>query len=33
VQCVPRQVSLQTPELTVSALVPMATPDAAKPGN
>jgi hypothetical protein len=33
VQCVPRQVSLQTPELTVSALVPMAKPDSAKPGN
>ncbi|MFC4311355.1 hypothetical protein ACFPN2_19810 [Steroidobacter flavus] len=29
VQCIPRQVSLQTPELTVSALVPMAKPDAA----
>jgi hypothetical protein len=28
VQCIPRQVSIQTPELTVSALVPMATPDA-----
>lgn len=29
VQCIPRQVSFQTPELTVSALVPMAKPDAA----
>lgn len=29
VQCIPRQVSLQTPELTVTALVPMAKPDAA----
>lgn len=29
VQCIPRQVSLATPELTVSALVPMANPDAA----
>jgi hypothetical protein len=29
VQCIPRQVSLTTPELTVSALVPMAKPDAA----
>jgi hypothetical protein len=29
VQCIPRQVSIQTPELTVSALVPMAQPDAA----
>jgi hypothetical protein len=29
VQCIPRQVSLQTPELTVSALVPVAKPDAA----
>lgn len=29
VQCIPRQVSLQTPELTVSALVPIAKPDAA----
>lgn len=27
VQCIPRQVSIQAPELTVSALVPMATPD------
>lgn len=27
IQCVPRQVSLQTPELTVEALVPMKTPD------
>lgn len=31
VECIPRQVSLQTPELKVSALVPVATPDAAKP--
>lgn len=31
VECVPRQVSVQTPELKVSALVPVATPDAAKP--
>ena len=31
VQCIPRQVSIQTPELTVSALVPMAKPDEAKP--
>lgn len=29
VQCIPRQVSFATPELTVSALVPMAQPDAA----
>ena len=29
VQCIPRQVSYQTPELTVSALVPMKQPDAA----
>lgn len=29
VQCIPRQVSYRTPELTVSALVPMAQPDAA----
>jgi hypothetical protein len=29
VQCIPKQVSLRTPELTVSALVPMAKPDAA----
>jgi hypothetical protein len=29
VNCVPRQLSYQTPELTVSALVPMAKPDAA----
>lgn len=29
VQCIPRQVSIQTPELTVSALVPLAKPDAA----
>lgn len=29
VQCVPRQLSIQTPELTVSALVPMPKPDAA----
>lgn len=28
VACMPRQVSVQTPELTVSALVPMAKPDA-----
>ncbi|MDY6948900.1 MAG: hypothetical protein SXG53_24665 [Pseudomonadota bacterium] len=28
VQCIPRQVSIQTPELTVSALVPAKTPDA-----
>jgi len=27
VQCVPRQLSIQTPELTVSALVPVASPD------
>lgn len=27
VECIPRQVSLQTPELTVSALVPVAKPD------
>jgi hypothetical protein len=27
VQCIPRQVSIQAPELTVSALVPMAKPD------
>lgn len=31
VQCIPRQLSVQTPELKVSALVPVATPDAAKP--
>lgn len=31
VECIPRQVSVQTPELKVSALVPVATPDAAKP--
>lgn len=31
VECIPRQVSFQTPELKVSALVPLATPDAAKP--
>lgn len=30
VQCIPRQVSLQTPELTVSALMPIAKPDADK---
>jgi hypothetical protein len=30
VQCIPRQVSLQTPELTVSALVPLPKPDAGK---
>jgi hypothetical protein len=29
VQCIPRQVSFQTPELTISALVPVAKPDAA----
>ena len=29
VQCTPRQLSFRTPELTVSALVPMAKPDAA----
>ncbi len=29
VQCIPHEVSLQTPELSVSALVPMAKPDAA----
>lgn len=29
VQCFPNQVSMQTPELTVSALVPMAKPDVA----
>ncbi|WP_116809335.1 hypothetical protein [Steroidobacter cummioxidans] len=29
VVCVPRQLSIQTPELTVSALVPMTKPDAA----
>ncbi|MBL8266341.1 hypothetical protein [Steroidobacter sp.] len=29
VQCIPRQLSIQTPELTVSALVPTKTPDAA----
>jgi hypothetical protein len=28
VQCIPRQVSMQTPELTVTALVPLAKPDA-----
>lgn len=28
VECIPRQVSLQTPDLTVSALVPLAKPDA-----
>lgn len=28
VQCIPHQLSVQTPELTVSALVPSATPDA-----
>lgn len=28
VECIPRQLSIQTPELTVSALVPMKTPDA-----
>lgn len=34
VNCVPRQLTYQTPELTVSALVPMATPDApGKPRN
>lgn len=27
VQCIPRQVSIQAPELTVSALVPLAKPD------
>jgi len=31
VHCVPRQLSFQTPELTVSALVPMASPDTPKP--
>lgn len=31
VECIPKQVSYQTPELKVSALVPLATPDAAKP--
>lgn len=31
VQCIPRQVGIQTPELTVSALVPMAQPDEPKP--
>jgi hypothetical protein len=31
VQCIPRQVALQTPELTVSALVRMAKPDEPKP--
>jgi hypothetical protein len=30
VQCIPHQLSVQTPELTVSALVPAATPDTAK---
>lgn len=29
VECIPRQLSLQTPELTVSALVPAASPDKA----
>lgn len=29
VQCIPRQLSIQTPELTVSALVPLTKPDAA----
>ncbi len=34
VNCVPRQLTYQTPELTVSALVPVATPDASgKPRN
>jgi hypothetical protein len=28
IRCIPRQVSIQTPELTVSALVPTKTPDA-----
>jgi hypothetical protein len=28
VQCIPRQVSIQPPEITVSALMPMAKPDA-----
>jgi hypothetical protein len=32
VNCVPRQLSYQTPELTVSALVPMAKPDAPSKG-
>jgi hypothetical protein len=32
VNCVPRQLSYQTPELTVSALVPMAKPDAPTKG-
>jgi hypothetical protein len=31
VQCIPRQVSIQPPELNVSALVPMAKPDEPKP--
>ena len=31
VECIPRQLSYQTPELKVSALVPLATPDVAKP--
>ena len=31
VQCIPRQVSIRAPELTVSALVPLAKPDQAKP--
>ncbi|MET0534792.1 MAG: hypothetical protein ABW171_11255 [Steroidobacter sp.] len=31
VSCIPRQVSIQPPELTVSALVPMAKPDEPKP--
>lgn len=30
IQCIPRQVSIQPPELTVSALVPMAKPDEPK---
>lgn len=29
VECIPRQLSMQTPDLTVSALVPMPKPDAA----
>lgn len=27
VQCIPRQVSIQPPEIVVSALIPMAKPD------
>lgn len=33
VQCIPRQVSIQAPELTVSALMPMAKPDDPQTGD